>query len=123
MAAERRSLKELHRKLYTPLAYRYWRIHANCLELQTHAEGYPARSATPPATSKAAIQRLVSTRSCKKIFAAKAFPMNVRDAAAGPTKLTSPQDKAKSKLKNATAMAPTPSTKLRLPRTRATTVH
>ena len=43
--------------------------------------------------------------SVRKIFAANAFPMNVSDAAAGATRLTSPHDNANSQLKNAAAIA------------------
>src|SRR5580693_10369226 len=83
---------------------------------------YPASSATPAATSDAAIHRRRSTRSCKKIFAATALPIKVREAAAGATRLTSPQESANSKLKKATAMAVTPSRKLGFPSVREITV-
>src|SRR5580692_5107392 len=84
---------------------------------------HPASSTTPAATSTAAIQRRRSTRSCRNIFAAKAFPINVSEAAAGATRLTSPQDSANSRLKNATAIAVTPRKKFELPKTLATTLH
>src|SRR6266446_10577033 len=40
---------------------------------QEIVKNYPASSATPAATRPAAIHRRLSTRSCKKIFAATAF--------------------------------------------------
>src|SRR6266576_900282 len=84
---------------------------------------YPASSATPLATNTTAIHRLRSTLSCRKIFAANAFPINVSEAAAGATRLTSPHDKANSRLKKATAIAVTPRKKLEFDSTRPTTVH
>ena len=75
---------------------------------------HPASSATPPATSMAAIHRRRSTFSCRKIFAANALPMNVSDAAAGATKLTSPHDSANSRLKKATAIASHAQKKIRI---------
>ncbi len=48
--------------------------------------------------------------------------MNVSEAAAGATKLTSPQESAKSRLKKAAAMAETPRKKFGLERTRTITL-
>src|SRR5580692_8703139 len=84
---------------------------------------YPASSATPPATSTAAIQRRRSTFSCRKIFAANAFPMKVNDAAAGATRLTSPHDKENSSPKNAAAIPATPKKNVGVERIRPTTFH
>src|ERR1700690_221013 len=53
---------------------------------------------TPPATSKAAIQRRRPTRSCKKMRAATAFATNVSEADAGTTRLRFPHDRPKSRL-------------------------
>src|SRR5579863_130891 len=83
---------------------------------------YPASSATPPATSAAAIHRRRSTFSCRKILAANALPIKVSDAAAGATRLTSPHDNENSRLKNATAIAATPRKKFAFDRIRPTTV-
>ncbi len=66
--------------------------------LRRQAEIYPASSATPAATHRAAIQRRRSTRSCRKILAPTALAMNVREAEAGATRLTSPQESPNSKL-------------------------
>src|SRR6202021_1712967 len=49
--------------------------------------------------------------------------MNVSDAAAGATRLTSPHDSANSRLKKATAIAATPRKKFELPSTLPSTVH
>src|SRR5712691_1373313 len=85
-------------------------------------DGYPASSATPAATKLAAIHRRRSTRSCKKIFAATAFAINVREAAAGATRLTSPQESANNRLKKAAAMLATAKKKLGLLSVRAITL-
>src|SRR6516162_8488001 len=71
----------------------------------------------------AAIHRRRSTFSCRKIFAAKAFPINVSEDAAGATRLTSPQDSANKRLKNATAIEVMPIKKFGFESTRLTTLH
>ena len=49
--------------------------------------------------------------------------MNVNDAAAGATRLTSPHDNANNKLKNAAAIAVTPRKKFEFERIRPITLH
>src|SRR6266404_8180545 len=63
-----------------------------------------AASATPTHTSKAEIQRRLSTSSFRNNFAKPAVRMKVSEAETGATKLASPQESAASKLKKATAM-------------------
>ena len=70
---------------------------------------YPANRKTPAATKTAAVQRRRSTFSCRNSLAAKAFATKVRDAEAGPTMLTSPHERAKSRLKKLRAMKAMPS--------------
>ena len=53
---------------------------------------------TPAATNRAAIQRRRSTFSWRNIPAANALATKVREAAAGPTKLTSFQERATKRL-------------------------
>ncbi len=79
------------------------------MSYQLPTTSYIATRATPAATRSAASQRLLSTRSCRNNFATIALAMNVSEADAGATKLTSAHESANSSEKNAHAMKATPS--------------
>src|SRR5205814_6881352 len=67
-------------------------------QLHATANNHTAIKTTPAATNKAAAQRRPSPRSYKKTYAAMAFATKVREAAAGPIRLTSFQESPNSGL-------------------------
>src|SRR6185312_10558560 len=71
-----------------------------------------ASRATPAKTSRAALQRRLSTFSCRKKRAATAFVTNVSEAAAGATRLTSAQERAVNRAKKPRARKNTPARKI-----------